>query len=267
MMCPRPGIRTHTQAGASCVNIMKLTIETQNSKMAFELRQDEVESLVWTAFQYATGNQQCQEKPGTQPEAENGENAAYEGPASEDAYAEEGAAWPGNGKAEDPGFPDTAEAQGIPEDAGLSGEPGKGDGTPGFDGDPDRGIQQEPQGQPLPDPAQDGPEQMPSDPFTMMRPRPRKYKGFLLIKCQHCGKLRAFCAKTPIDTYICDCGGKTPIQNLVPAGAYCKCGKVWTYRTNADDHLIEVNCIECGNPIDLVWNERRGKYVTLQDRS
>lgn len=100
----------------------------------------------------------------------------------------------------------------------------------------------------------------------MREPGSWKYKGFLLIKCQHCGKLKGLCAKIPIDTYICGCGGKTPIQNLVNATAVCECGKKWSYRTNANDQMIEVNCIQCGSPIDLKWNARRGMYVTLRDR-
>ena len=65
------------QARTSCVIIMKLTIRTKNSKMTFELSQEDVESLVWTAFQYAVRNQQYQEgeEPGleAQPEEEGEE--------------------------------------------------------------------------------------------------------------------------------------------------------------------------------------------------
>lgn len=33
---------------------------------------------------------------------------------------------------------------------------------------------------------------------------PTEYKGFLLIKCESCGKMKGFCAKTPISRYKCN---------------------------------------------------------------
>ncbi len=91
------------------------------------------------------------------------------------------------------------------------------------------------------------------------------YKGFLLIKCQHCGKMKGFCAKKPMSSYICDCGGETQLNRMQEADADCECGKRWIYKTNADDAIIEVNCIACGNPIDMSYNPRRHIYKTIQE--
>lgn len=40
---------------------------------------------------------------------------------------------------------------------------------------------------------------------------PDEYKGFLMIKCEKCGEIKGFCAKTPISEYRCQCGGKTKL--------------------------------------------------------
>lgn len=225
-----------------CIIIMKFMIKTQNSEMAFDLRQEEIESLVWTAFQYAAGNQQYQEE--TQPEEE------VRGYEEKEGYIEDRVAGVIREEVEDSGM---LEGQNdLEETAGLSGDS---DGVSG----------QEQQGQPPLDPAQGIQEQASYNPQVTQKIRKREYKGFLLIKCQHCGKLKGFCPKTPIQTFLCECGGQTPIQNMVQATASCKCGKNWVYRTNADDRTIEINCIKCGGPIDLVWNVRKGRYVTLQD--
>lgn len=243
---------------------MRIKITTQNSKMAFDLRPDEIELLVQTAFQYAAGSHQYQEKlkPGLEVQLEDG-CKKY---AKDEEYVKKGASRLEEDKADAPVLPESLAAQEMPEKFEISEEPGEGDVTAGIDGDTDGLMEREQQEQLQQDSIQEDLEQ-PTDTSVMREHRPWKYKGFLLIKCQHCGKLKGFCAKTQIDMYICDCGVKTPIQNLVHATASCKCGKKWLYRTNADDQMIEVDCIQCGSPIDLVWNARRGMYVTLQDRN
>lgn len=109
-----------------------------------------------------------------------------------------------------------------------------------------------------PDLAQESQALEPFYQWKMQKPKHLKYKGFMLIKCQHCGELKGFCAKTPIDTYTCSCGGKTPIQKMAPAVAKCECEKNWSYQTNADNQMLEINCFECGSPIDLKWNLHKG---------
>lgn len=94
---------------------------------------------------------------------------------------------------------------------------------------------------------------------------PEEYRGFLLIKCEHCGKLKGFCAKTPISEFTCECGSKTKLHNLKPAYLKCKCGGQYKYKTNATDETFGYNCLNCGNPIDLEMNSRKNTYVTIAD--
>lgn len=94
---------------------------------------------------------------------------------------------------------------------------------------------------------------------------PEEYRGFLLIKCKHCGKLKGFCAKTPISEYSCDCGEKTALHDLKPAFLKCKCGSQYKYKTNITDEAFDYNCLNCGSPVDLELNGRRNTYVTITD--
>lgn len=94
---------------------------------------------------------------------------------------------------------------------------------------------------------------------------PEEYKGFLLIKCKHCGKIKGFCAKTPISEFSCDCGGKTELYDLKPAYIHCKCGSSWKYKTNNTDETFDYNCLNCGSPVDLELNSRRNTYITVAD--
>ena len=92
---------------------------------------------------------------------------------------------------------------------------------------------------------------------------PKKYRGFLVVKCQHCGHTKGFLARQEISNYRCDCGGITPLGDLVPLTALCECGKRWRYMTNMTDDSFEVNCIHCGSPIPVFWNDKKHKYETL----
>lgn len=94
---------------------------------------------------------------------------------------------------------------------------------------------------------------------------PEEYRGFLLIKCEHCGKIRGFCAKTPIAEHRCECGGRTKLHDLKPAYLKCKCGGQYKYKTNITDETFEYNCLNCGSPVDLELNSRRNTYVTITD--
>lgn len=103
---------------------------------------------------------------------------------------------------------------------------------------------------------------------TQQKQEPQKaqepYKGFLLIKCQHCGEIKAFCAKTPITRHTCKCGTTTELHDLKMLHLKCKCGSTFNYRTNIIDQRIEWPCLHCGNPVDLELNKRGTAYVTIQ---
>lgn len=91
-----------------------------------------------------------------------------------------------------------------------------------------------------------------------------KYKGFLYIKCDHCGEVRGFCAKQPIDEYRCsECGGKTKLKGLRRMFLNCECGKSYRYYTNETAEVVTNNCINCGTPVDMMLNSRRTAYTTI----
>lgn len=94
---------------------------------------------------------------------------------------------------------------------------------------------------------------------------PEEYRGFLLVKCKHCGKVKGFCAKTPITEYTCECGGKTELHDLKPAFLNCKCGGRYKYKTNITDEKFDYACLNCGSPVDMELNSRRNTYVTISD--
>ena len=104
-----------------------------------------------------------------------------------------------------------------------------------------------------------------SEPEKPEEHEPEEYRGFLLIKCKHCGKIKGFCAKTPISEFTCGCGEKTELYSLKPAHLHCKCGSNWKYKTNITDEAFDYNCLNCGSPIDLELNSRRNTYVTITD--
>lgn len=92
------------------------------------------------------------------------------------------------------------------------------------------------------------------------------YKGFLLMECKHCGKIKAFCAKEKINKYFCsDCGETTEFENpLVKLYMNCKCGRISTYWTNITTDIMDVTCIECGAPVPVKYNGKKNIYETLR---
>lgn len=101
------------------------------------------------------------------------------------------------------------------------------------------------------------------------RPEPQRepevYKGFLIIRCEQCGEIRAFCAKTPITRNTCKCGHTTELRGLKPLHLKCKCGSTFNYRTNVTGNTFEWPCLNCGSPVDLELNRRGDTYVTISD--
>ena len=100
------------------------------------------------------------------------------------------------------------------------------------------------------------------------RPEPAEagYKGFLYIKCDHCGTAKGFCTKTPIKTSRCSCGHFSLLRNLKPLYVNCKCGESFKYMTNLTDSVASINCIACGSPVDLEYHEKKGVYATIGDQ-
>lgn len=93
------------------------------------------------------------------------------------------------------------------------------------------------------------------------------YKGFLLIRCEECGAVEAYCAKKETYAFRCRrCRADTPLENLRPVYMRCKCGEEFRYKTNITDEQLTHICISCGAPVDMELNRRGTAYVTVGDR-
>ncbi len=95
---------------------------------------------------------------------------------------------------------------------------------------------------------------------------PKQYRGFLQIRCEHCGKIRAYCSNYPVTYHKCECGHKTDLHDLKPLYANCECGQRSYYRTNIEDPILDVNCISCGAPVAVEWNAKKKSYRTIKDQ-
>lgn len=95
---------------------------------------------------------------------------------------------------------------------------------------------------------------------------PEQYRGFLLIRCEHCGKIRAYCSNYPVTYHKCECGHKTDLHDLKPLYANCECGQRSYYRTNIEDPILDVNCISCGAPVAVEWNAKKKCYRTIKEQ-
>ena len=89
------------------------------------------------------------------------------------------------------------------------------------------------------------------------------YTGFLLIKCEKCGKVKGFCTKKELKSYRCECGHETCLENLRPLYLRCECGAEYRYKTNLQTSVYTQNCLHCGNPVDIRLNNLKTAYVTI----
>lgn len=102
------------------------------------------------------------------------------------------------------------------------------------------------------------------DPEEELERKRRSYMGFLLIKCEHCGKIKGFCSKSAITYYRCDCGGNTWLEDLRRLYVNCECGRKSVYFTNVKDAALDVDCIDCGQLVAVQWNSKRKIYETMR---
>lgn len=72
------------------------------------------------------------------------------------------------------------------------------------------------------------------------------YRGFLIVQCEECGAIKAFCAKHETYGY--------------------KCGKSFSYKTNLTAERVTHTCLACKAPVDLELNSRKTAYVTVGER-
>lgn len=91
-------------------------------------------------------------------------------------------------------------------------------------------------------------------------------KGFLYVKCPSCGHERGLYAKQNITSHKCRaCGRVFKLQNMVPMKIRCQCGKQLNYMTNSQEKMFDVACIDCGNPVAVEWNKKKGIYQSIEE--
>ena len=93
------------------------------------------------------------------------------------------------------------------------------------------------------------------------------FKGFLLVQCEECGEVAAFCAKRETYGFRCRaCGHETGLENLRSVHLHCKCGSHFYYKTNLTDESFTHKCLTCGAPVELELNRKGTAYVTVGER-
>lgn len=106
------------------------------------------------------------------------------------------------------------------------------------------------------------------DPVTEPEPIGKEndgYSGFLHIKCQHCGKEKTYCSKHGIKYHECkNCGKRTELKDLVRLYTNCECGRKAAYWTNMTEKAFDVLCVDCGQPVAVMYNKKKNLYETIQ---
>ena len=93
------------------------------------------------------------------------------------------------------------------------------------------------------------------------------YKGFIYWKCKKCGSVRGFCLKKESKgIHGMNCGDDSLFDEpLKPLCANCECGQHSRYMTNMDEEMFDMDCIDCGAPIPIKWNDHDKCYQTIKN--
>ena len=92
----------------------------------------------------------------------------------------------------------------------------------------------------------------------------KKYSGFLHIRCK-CGAEKSFFTKSGLSFYKCtECGERTELKDLKLAFLHCECGEHLRYLTNETERMFDLNCIDCGQPVAMKYNEKKKLYETIR---
>lgn len=91
------------------------------------------------------------------------------------------------------------------------------------------------------------------------------YTGFLHIRCE-CGTTKSFCMKNKMRKFKCEaCGRITELKGLRRAYINCECGSCFKYYTNETVKMLDMECLDCGQPVALEYNEKKKLYETIKD--
>lgn len=91
------------------------------------------------------------------------------------------------------------------------------------------------------------------------------YKGFMYIECPNCKSAKGFNSKGVINSRVCNiCGHEIEFeQELRDLNIKCQCGSSYHYMTNMKEDMFDINCLNCGNPVAVAWNEKKKAYNTI----
>lgn len=94
----------------------------------------------------------------------------------------------------------------------------------------------------------------------------KRYKGFLHLECPNCGTIKSFNSAKEIKGYHCfECGEDALFEEeLKPLYVNCECGKSYKYMTNMKEQMFDIECLNCGNPVAVKWNEKKQVYETIR---
>lgn len=94
------------------------------------------------------------------------------------------------------------------------------------------------------------------------------YRGFLIVRCERCGRTRTFRSREGTDGHRCnECRWLTKLRDLVVVEMQCPvCGKGWHYKTNSTRSTVTACCVACGTEMTADWNPFRNRYVTQEER-
>lgn len=78
--------------------------------------------------------------------------------------------------------------------------------------------------------------------------------------------MKGYFTKNEAEYYFCkSCRTTTYFDKpLVPLRIRCECGKGLKYMTNMTDTAFDINCLDCGAPVAVNWNEKKGEYETMR---
>ena len=110
-----------------------------------------------------------------------------------------------------------------------------------------------------------GSEKKVEEPRRIIHDEEKQYSGFLHIRCK-CGAEKSFFTKSGLSFYKCaKCGEQTELKDLKLAFLHCECGERLRYFTNETEKMFDLNCIDCGQPIAMKYNEKKNLYETIRE--
>lgn len=93
-------------------------------------------------------------------------------------------------------------------------------------------------------------------------------RGFVSIKCPECGKVHNTCLHEERIIFNCKaCGQPVALEGLKSIKMECpRCHFKARYLTNRQERKIQMECLNCSQPVNFRQGYRRGNYVVEVER-